>query len=294
MRPVLALFGPTAIGKTAAAVELALQLGGEVVNADAAQLYRGLDRGAAKITMPERRGVAHHLMDIADPDQRVSVAAYAALAQGAIGEVRRRGAVPILCGGSGLYLRAALGEWDAFGAPPDPVLRRWAQAQDDETLCARALAADPAAASISPHDRPRLVRAIERGGASAPAALRPLEGVRKFGLFVPRPVLYARIDARALALWPHLVREARRLARYRGLGDLAALRAIGYKEAFLFLDGKISEEEAIVRLQRDTRHFAKRQMTWWRREPDVIWLRPEEAVRRIVGLCGGIRGANTP
>ncbi len=278
----IAVFGPTAVGKSAFCLALAEEIGGEIVNADAVQLYRGFDVGSAKPSPEERQRVAHHLLDIADPGMEITVATYQLLARAAIREIERRGAVPIVSGGSGLYLRAALGEWDAFGAPPDPEVRRWAEAADTLAVYRRALALDPqAAADLSPRDRPRLVRIIERArqGTRGGPAIRG--DYLKIGLQLPREELYARIDLRTVALWPHLMAETRRLVG-RGPGALALVeRTIGYREALRHLRGEISPEEALRQVQIQTRRLAKRQLTWWRREPNTIWLRPEVGIEQL-------------
>ncbi len=279
----IAVFGPTAVGKSGFAMALAREIGGEVVNADAVQLYRGFDAGSAKPAPAERRLVAHHLVDIADPGMEITVATYQLLAAAAIREIERRGAVPIVSGGSGLYLRAALGEWDAFGAPPDRAVRRWSEAATIEEVHARALALDrPAAERLSPQDRPRLVRIIER----AQEERRPPSGegqgaYLKIGLQLPREELYRRIDRRAVELWPHLLEETERLAG-RGAAAVALVeRTIGYREALRHLRGEIGPDEGLARVQTNTRRLAKRQLTWWRREPDTIWLRPEDGLEQL-------------
>lgn len=281
MTPLVAIFGPTASGKSEVAIRVAAAIGGEVVNADAAQIYRGLDLGAAKLPLAARGGIPHHLMDIADPDLLVPVAAYQELAWQAIAEVRRRGRVPIVCGGSGMYVRAALGEWRFAGAPPDANVRRELAELGTGELHRRLTQVDPETAGrLSPGDRPRIVRALERtlgesGRQRSDQAHLPQGPVLKFGLYVPRPELYRRIDERAARIWPDLLAEARQLEA-RGLtGDLPAQRAIGYREALRCLSGEIPETVAIRLLQQSTRRLAKRQMTWWRREPNAIWLSPD-------------------
>lgn len=286
MSVVVALFGPTAVGKSWVAVEVARRVGGEVVNADATQVYRGLDLGAAKLPFAERQGIAHHLLDLSDPQMPLSVAAFQEIAMPTIGEVLRRGRVPIVCGGSGLYLRAALGEWIIPSAPPDPVLRAWAREGRPEELYREALAADPTgAAQLSPQDRPRLLRLIERArGGAAPGAGTPPWPVLKVGLSLPRAELHQRIERRAEQLWPHLLAEAGRLLERAAGGQLPAVRALGYREALQCLRGELRPDEGVARLCRDTRRLAKRQMTWWRRERNAVWLRPDDAARAVSDL----------
>ncbi len=279
----IAVFGPTAVGKSAFSLALARAIGGEIVNADAVQLYRGFDRGSAKPGAAERADVAHHLLDIADPGMDITVATYQLLAEGAIREIERRHGIPIVSGGSGLYLRAALGEWRAFGSPPDPDVRRWAAAATNEEIYLRAAALDPAgAARLSPSDLPRLLRLIERAGHGAPQP--PAGGSRwlKIGLQLPRDELYRRIDRRAEQLWPHLVRESEDLMA-RGPAAIAlAGRTVGYREALRHIGGELSAQAALREVQTQTRHLAKRQLTWWRREPDTIWLRPDVPPERLI------------
>ena len=273
----IAVFGPTAVGKSAFSLALAQAIGGEIVNADAVQLYRGFDLGSAKPAAAERADVAHHLIDIADPGMDITVATYQLLAQGAIREIERRGAVPIVSGGSGLYLRAALGEWRGFGSPPDPDVRRWAAGATNEEIYLRAAALDPArAARLSPSDRPRLLRIVERGGQGAPQP-RAAGGPRwvKIGLRLPRDELYRRIDRRAELLWPHLVRESEDLMARGPRAIALAGRTVGYREALRHLRGELPAEDALREVRMQTRRLAKRQLTWWRREPDTIWLRPD-------------------
>ncbi len=283
-RPI-AVFGPTAVGKSAFCLQLAAEIGGEIVNADAVQVYRGFDVGSAKPSAEERERVPHHLLDVADPDMGITVATYQLLAQQAIREVERRGAVPIVSGGSGLYLRAALGEWDAFGAPPDPEVRRWAEAADIAEVYEKAMAVDPLGARrLSPQDRPRLIRVIERsraaGGGGGATPVRFL----KIGLQLPRAQLYARIDERALTLWPHLLRETSLLVTRGPQASALVERTIGYREALRHLRGETGPEEAMRQVQMETRRLAKRQLTWWRREPDTIWLRPDEGLRQLLAM----------
>lgn len=289
MIPIVCVFGPTASGKSDVAIDVARAVHGEIVNADAAQIYRGLDRGAAKLMLAERRGVAHHLMDLADPDIVIPVAVYQELAWQSIAEIRRRGHVPIVCGGSGMYVRAALGEWRFEGTPPDPAMRRELRALPDAELQGRLRQVDPeAAALLGASDRPRLLRALERrlgpDGAQVQRAPAPLGPIRKFGLYVPRDELYRHIDERALRLWPSLLKEAELLIARSLTGDLPAQRAIGYGEAMRFLRGDLAEGDAIRMMQQSTRRLAKRQMTWWRREPNTIWLHPQGAADRIVDV----------
>ncbi len=291
MRARIAVFGPTAVGKTKFAIELARKVGGEIVNADAVQLYRGFDRGSAKPSLAEQGGVAHHLLDIADPEMPVSVALYQEIAEKVMVEIERRGAVPIVTGGSGLFLRAAMGEWDDFGAPPNPEVRRWAASVDVAQVCDRAMSVDPAAAGrLSPGDRPRLVRVIERALSPRTTASRGLRArFLKIGLQRPRPELYARIDARAALLFPALSEETPRLIARGEAAEVLVRRTLGYREAARAMDGELSPEEALAVLRQGTRRLAKRQLSWWRGEANAIWVRPDDGIGQLgptlVGHC---------
>ena len=280
--PVVAVVGATGTGKSDLAVELALRLGGEVVNADAMQLYRGMDVGTAKLPLEERRGVPHHLLDVLDVTEEASVAVYQREARSALDEVAARGAVPVLAGGSGLYVRAAL---DRLEIPPtDPAVRtgleRELEAVGAPALHARLAAADPAAAAaILPSNGRRVVRAlevVELTGRPFSATLPTGEYVRpavQIGLRLPRPALDARLAARVDLMWERgLVDEVRRLEG-RGLRDgRTASRALGYAQVLRFLAGEDDEESARTGTVHATRRFARRQEAWFGRDPRVVWL----------------------
>jgi tRNA dimethylallyltransferase len=280
---VIAVVGPTAAGKSDLAVELALRIGGEIVNADSMQLYRGMDVGTAKLDMAERRGVPHHLLDIWDVTEAASVADYQRAARETIARIHERGRVPLLVGGSGLYVRAVLDDLDFPGT--DPELRARLEAELAEvgpaTLHARLAELDPAAsASILPTNGRRIVRAlevIEMSGrpfsASMPSYDDAKEDATQLGLAVPRPELDERIALRVERMWSAgLVEEVRRLEAY-GLRDgFTASRALGYAQVLRFLSGEWSEDHAREETARLTRRFARRQESWFRRDPRVRWI----------------------
>ncbi|MFB9800574.1 tRNA (adenosine(37)-N6)-dimethylallyltransferase MiaA [Streptomonospora salina] len=284
---MIAVVGATAAGKSDLAVELALRLGAasggaEIVNADSMQLYRGMDTGTAKLTPGERRGVPHHLLDIWDVTRTANVAEYQELARARIDELRDRGAAPVLVGGSGLYVRAALDELDFPGT--DPVIRARLEAELAERgpapLHARLAEHDPRAAeAILPGNGRRIVRAlevVELTGRPFTATL-PEHTSRypcvQIGVHVPRPELDARIEMRVDRMWrAGLVEEVRAL-RDRGLAEgRTASRALGYAQVLRYLQGEWDEEEARVQTVRATRRFARRQESWFRRDPRVHWL----------------------
>jgi tRNA dimethylallyltransferase len=278
----VAIVGPTASGKSDLAVRLAAQIGGEVINADSMQLYRGMDIGTAKITMTERRGVPHHLFDIWSVSQAANVATYQQLARQAVAQVQQRGRVPILVGGSGLYIRAVVDDLAFPGT--DPVIRRrWESELEHhgpQALHARLAELDPQSAeSILPTNGRRLVRALEvieltgmpfTATLPEPAYVVPTVQI---GLDVPRPVLDDRIDQRVDRMWDQgLVDEVAQLAEH-GLRDgVTASRALGYSQALRFIDGEWSRQEAIDDTKRTTRRFARRQDTWFRRDGRILWI----------------------
>ncbi|HXW87341.1 MAG TPA: tRNA (adenosine(37)-N6)-dimethylallyltransferase MiaA [Streptosporangiaceae bacterium] len=282
LRPVVAVVGPTAAGKSELSLSLAQALDGEVVNADSMQLYRGMDIGTAKLSRAERAGVPHHLLDIWPVTQTASVSEYQALARQAIDDIRGRGRTPIVVGGSGLYVRAAI---DKLQFPhTDPDLRASLEEQlarvGPAALHARLAAVDPAAASaILPGNGRRIVRALEVIELSGPpfrATLPDYEAaypVVQLGVTMPRPVLDRRIDLRLARMWDRgLVDEVRRLER-AGLRDgRTASRALGYAQVLAFLAGECSEAEAAAQANQATRRFVRRQESWFRRDPRVAWL----------------------
>ncbi|MDR7506015.1 MAG: tRNA (adenosine(37)-N6)-dimethylallyltransferase MiaA [Armatimonadota bacterium] len=282
----MVLCGPTAVGKTAAAVELALRIGGEIVCADSRTLYRGMDIGTAKPTPEQRRRVPHHLLDVADPDQTVTLATYRVLAAAALEAIRSRGRVPLLVGGTGLYIRAVVDGFTIPPVPPDPDLR--ARLEDDERrqpgiLHARLREVDPvAAARIHPRNVRRLVRALEvyaHTGRPISELQRadPVGAAVQIGLTMDRAALYRRIEARVREqLERGLVDEVRVLLERGYDPRLPAMQGLGYKEIAAYLRGECTLAEAVARLVRNTRRYARRQWIWFRRDPRIRWLDVDE------------------
>lgn len=279
---VVAVVGATATGKSDLGVALALALDGEVVNADASQLYRGMDIGTAKLPETARHGVPHHQLDVLDVTQEASVAAYQAAARADVEDVLGRGRVPVVVGGSGLYVRAALDRLDI--PPTDPATRRALEdelaARGVDALRARLLAADPAAAAaIDPGNARRVVRALEviaLTGRPFSATMPVREFVRPtvvLGLRAPREVLDARVAARVHRMWDDgLLEEVRRLDG-RGLRNgRTASRAVGYAQALAQLDGAMTEAEARADTTTRTRRLVRRQESWFRADPRIHWL----------------------
>jgi len=280
---VIAVVGATATGKSELALALAEALGGEVVGADAMQLYRGMDIGTNKLPPQERRGIPHHLLDVLEVTEEAALADYQERAETVIADLIDRGRVPVLVGGSGLYVRAALDHLDIPPTDPDVRARLEAESQEEggpDRLRARLRELDPeAAAAIEPNNLRRIIRAIEVVELTGRpfAATAPTKRYRRpslvIGLREDRDVLVARIDARARRMWDSgLLEEVARLDRAGLREGRTASRAIGYAQALAQLDGEIGREEAIERTARATRRYARRQESWWRPDHRVHWL----------------------
>lgn len=277
---VIAIVGPTASGKTAAALAVAQRYNGEIVSADSMQIYRGMDIGTAKATPQERALVPHHMLDVAEPDQPYTTAQYAQGAGAAIADILARGKLPILCGGTGLYLEAALYEME-MGVAPDPAFRQRMEALGNAQLHDRLVQVDPiSAARIHPNDRKRVIRALEIQAQTGRPASTQGQGFRQgrqpryrfleLALELPREALYERIDRRVdQMLQQGLLDEVRRFQPYDR--SLPALQGIGYKEMLAHLDGRCTLAEAVAAVKQASRRYAKRQLTWFRRDPAVEW-----------------------
>lgn len=280
---VIAVVGATATGKSDLALDLAEQLDGEVINADAMQLYRGMDIGTNKLPVGERRGVPHHLLDVLEVTDEATLADFQERSEAAIVDVLSRGRVPILAGGSGLYVRAAL---DHLEIPPtDPVVRARLEAQaqgegGSDALRHRLRELDPAAAeAIEPNNIRRIIRALEVVEITGRpfSATAPTKRYRRpslvIGLRDDWDALTERIERRTRAMWDAgLLDEVRRLDAEGLRGGRTASRAIGYAQALGELDGRWGREEAMADTARATRRYARRQESWWRPDPRVEWL----------------------
>lgn len=280
---LIVIAGPTASGKSALALETAERLGGEIVNADSQQVYRHFDIGTAKPTAEELARVPHHLVSIVEPDEAFHAARYQRLADAAIADIHARGRRAVVVGGTGLYLRVLLrGVVDAPGT--DGALRAELELESDEALHARLVEVDPpSAAKLPVADRVRVIRALEihaltGEAASAHRARHGFQAERYasqyFVLTPPREALYAAINARARAMFDAgLVEETRALVS-RGFRDAAPMRSVGYVQALACLEGRLTREAAIAELAQKTRHYAKRQFTWFKKEPGAVFLSP--------------------
>lgn len=285
---IVCIVGPTASHKTELSIELAKRMDGEIVSADSVQVYLGMDIGSAKPTPEERQGIQHHLIDCVPIDTpEFSVSMYRGMAIDAIGEIVARGRVPIVVGGSGLYVNALtypLG----FAIPKNDAARERASLeydQDAEAACARLKKVDPVTAErLHPNDKKRIVRALEvydcsglplsgygadfQNSAGEQAAFEPM----LIGLNMERALLYSRINLRVDRMMEHgLLEEAKRIHNENHDPNLPAMRSIGYAQLFSYLEGDGSLADAVEQIKLDTRHFAKRQLSWFRRDERITW-----------------------
>ncbi len=308
--PVVAVVGATASGKSELAVELAVDLGGEIVNTDSMQLYRGMDIGTAKLPAGQRRGVAHHLLDVLDVTEPATVAQFQGWARAAIDDCRGRGVVPVLAGGSALYVRAVLDEFDFPGT--DPAVRARLEADlaehGPQSLHAKLTAVDPAsAAQILSGNGRRLVRALEvieitgrPFTAALPAKVYAYHPAVQIGVDVPRAALDERIAARVGRMWSAgFVDEVRRLERAGLRHGRTASRALGYAQVLAFLAGECSEEAAHAATVQATRRFARRQEAWFKRDSRVTWVfyddpKRTDAAKQIIKVASFLELPDAP
>ncbi len=287
---MVALVGPTAVGKTSLSLRLAKEMCSEIISVDSVQVFRGLDIGTAKPSLEEQKRVPHHLIDVADPDEPFDAADFVRKALGIIRSIRARGKVPLLVGGSGLYLRSLL-EGLAPCPGRDPMvremLRKISANQGKRALHDLLVGADPEAANrLHPNDTFRVIRALEvYHQTGEPMSIwqrmhKSISGQRllctKIGLIRPREELYKRIDARVGAMLDAGFLEEVKFLLDKGYSHhLKPLQSLGYRHMILFLKGEVSFDEAVSQLRRDTRRYAKRQITWFRADPEIRWYHPE-------------------
>ena len=285
-RPLIILAGPTAVGKTELSVRLAKLAGAEIISADSMQVYRGMDIGSAKVTEEEKRGIPHYLIDVLEPEEEFHVVRFQQMAKQAAEEILAKGKIPMVVGGTGFYIQALLYDIDFTSVNTDDGLRRslekLAEEKGDLWLHERLRKVDPKAAEeIHPHNRKRIIRALEfyhqtgSGISGHNAREREKESPWQYAYFVltdERSRLYERIDRRVDRMMEEGLLEEVGALRDRGVKpDSTAMQGLGYKQLYAFLEGAYPLEEAVRIIKRDTRHFAKRQLTWFRRERDVIW-----------------------
>jgi tRNA dimethylallyltransferase len=291
--PLLVLVGPTGVGKTAVAVSLAGRVPMEVVSADSRQVYRGMDAATGKPTVAERKAVTHHLLDLIEPGERYHAARFRLDATAAIGTIHAAGRLPVVVGGTGLYVRALLRGLDP-GPPADPALRarleETARLKGPAALHRHLAALDPeSAARLHPNDRVRVIRAIEKHGVGSATgrswtgAIPPWHTLM-FGLMRERGALNRSLEERARRMLAGgMMQEVRRLLAAGHDQTAPGMAGIGYRQMVAVLGGRLAEAEALRLMIRDTQRYAKRQMTWFAREPGIQWL--------DVDAVGGVEGA---
>ncbi len=290
-KPIVVLTGPTAVGKTELSIQLAKAIGGEIISADSMQVYKYMDVGSAKITPEEMDGVRHYLVDELEPFDEFHVVKFQEYAKKYLNEIYAHGKIPIIAGGTGFYIQALLNDIDFTEQESDSAYRKELEALAEEHgnqyLHERLKEVDPESAeAIHPNNRKRVIRALEfyqeTGGKISEhnAKEQMRTSPYNFAYFVlndERSHLYKRIDARVdKMIEDGLESEVRRLKEMDCTKDMVAMQGIGYKEMLAYLEGDYSLEEAVYIIKRETRHFAKRQITWFKRERDVIWLNKNE------------------
>ena len=290
-KPMIILTGPTAVGKTDLSIQLAKAIDGEIISADSMQVYCHMDIGSAKVTPEEMDGVPHHLIDVLEPEEEFNVVVFQKLAKEALTDIYERGHIPIIVGGTGFYIQALLYDIDFTENDGDTAIREeleeLAQMKGAGYLHQMLQEIDPeSAAAIHQNNVKRVIRAIEfyRQTGTKISLHNEQERVKQspyqflyYVLNTDRKTLYERIDRRVDLMMEHgLVDEVKRLADMGCTRDMVSMQGLGYKEILDYLSGEITLEEAVYILKRDTRHFAKRQITWFKRERDVRWLELEQ------------------
>nr|WP_210429526.1 tRNA (adenosine(37)-N6)-dimethylallyltransferase MiaA [Paenibacillus dendritiformis] len=304
---LLVLVGPTAVGKTKLSLDVAHAFECEIISGDSMQVYRGMDIGTAKLPPDERRGIPHHLLDIHDPDYAFSVAEFQERCRQLIDAISARERLPFIVGGTGLYVESVCYSFEFSDAGSDEAFRQemkeFALAHGPEALHAKLQAVDPVTANrLHPNDQRRVVRALEIYHLTGQTLSSQLEGQQKaspydlclIGLTMDRQMLYKRIEDRIdVMLRDGLIEEVRRLRDAGYSRQLVSMQGLGYKEIAAYLENEMSLEAAVERLKRDTRRFAKRQLSWFRRMQDIEWVdvsEPERADEHFDRICKIIAG----
>lgn len=285
---IICVVGPTASGKTAYAIKLAKEQNGEIVSCDSMQIYKYMDIGTAKPTKEEQRKVPHHMIDFVDPNTDYSVADFVKDATEVINDILSRGKTPVLCGGTGLYIDSVIGGIEFSEQKRDDEYRAllWNMAEEKGVDAVHDLLKeqDPQeAAKVHPNNIKRVIRALEicktsgmtKTEADKLARKEPKYNAEIIGLMPDREILYERIDRRVdIMMQQGLLQEVELLIEKSIRRDSTAMQAIGYKELIEYIDGKCSLDEAVDKIKQESRRYAKRQLTWFRRNPDIIWINP--------------------
>jgi tRNA dimethylallyltransferase len=287
---IIVIAGPTASGKSSLAVNLALYFGGEIISSDSMQVYRGMDVGTAKLSIQEKKGVAHHMIDMVDPDEDFNAALYRSLAEPIVKDIVQRKKLCFVVGGTGLYIKVLLG--GLLKCPPVNQRFRNELIHECEDMGSSFLheklkALDPVSAlKIHPNDRTRVIRAMEVVHLTDQALSslilqhdfkdRPFQSL-KICIYMDRDLLYKRINERCVSMIKSgLFEETQTLLKKGYSSDLRSMNSLGYRHAVKYLKDEYGFEETILQLQRDTRRYAKRQLTWFRADPEMVWAKPEE------------------
>ncbi|MDO4477737.1 MAG: tRNA (adenosine(37)-N6)-dimethylallyltransferase MiaA [Lachnospiraceae bacterium] len=285
--PLIVIAGPTACGKSETAVELARRINGEIISADSMQVYRHMDIGSAKVTFEEMMGVPHHMIDVADPTDSFDVVRYAAMAKACIYDIHARGRIPVLCGGTGFYIQAVVRDinFEENGSLPEYREELWhfAEENGNEALHEKLKAVDErSAAIIHPNNVKRVIRALEYFRETGRSIAEHNEEAAKvpspydlhfFVLTDDRAYLYDKIEKRVdFMMTAGLLDEVMFLQAMGLTKDMVSMQGLGYKEMLSYLDGSTTLDEAVTILKRDTRHYAKRQITWFKREQNTTWV----------------------
>lgn len=302
-RPLVIITGPTASGKTALSIELAKQIGGEIISADSMQVYRHMDIGSAKVTKEEMDGVPHHLIDVLEPSEEFNVVRFQEMARKAMEEIYERGKIPIIAGGTGFYIQALLYDIDFTETDENNSIReeleQKARMEGASALHAMLKEIDPESAeAIHENNVKRVIRAIEfyrqtgKKISDHNRQEREKSSPYQFLYYVidlPRELLYSRIEQRVDQMIEQgLVEEVKALQAMGCTRDMVSMQGLGYKEILDYLNGQLTLDEAVYVLKRDTRHFAKRQLTWFRRERDVRWLELETLAGSREKMLGAV------
>lgn len=290
-KPLIVLTGPTAVGKTSLSISLAKAVNGEIISADSMQVYKGMDIGSAKIRKEEMQGVTHYLVDILEPEEEFHIVKFQELAKAALEEIYAKGKIPILVGGTGFYIQAVTRDIDFTQAEQETSYReeleQFAKEKGAEYLHEKLREVDSKSAeNIHANNVKRVIRALEFYHQNGTPISEHNEEQKQqtspynlayFVLTAPREILYKRIDRRVDQMMEEGLLEEVKSLRERGCHrGMVSMQGLGYKEILAYLEGEYPLEEAVRILKRDTRHFAKRQLTWFRREQDVIWVDKEQ------------------
>ncbi len=285
---LIAVLGPTASGKSSLGIALAQHFSGEIISADSRQVYTGMDIGTAKDPVEARQGIPHFGLDLIEPSETYTLADFQKYAYGVIDDMHTRDVLPVMVGGSSLYVSAVVDGYELPDAVPDERVREELEKMSLEELVAKAQEVDSEiVADLGDHNKRFLIRAIEiahqtQDGTQAHKTAEAKYDVLKLGIDIDREVLYERINTRVDAMMQMgLVEETKRLrAQYDA--DLPSMSSIGYAEVGAMLDGEMTEEDVIAKIKQRTRHYAKRQLTWWRKDSDIVWVKNhEEAIAAV-------------